>query len=292
MKMLNSTENLCPIKNGVLWVFFAPLLLAIALAIPHQFNPFDPNPLPDRTLIHEPISVPLKNPHDLRVSERVGEAEVELIVHQDAGGGLRVGEEGAIELLTDEAQGVKFKITDGVDVAKDGMIYFTDASYKYPLAEFIRDILEGKPHGRFMSYNPSTKETKVLVRDLYFANGVAVSLTKLLLSSVKPRRCQSYYTEGKREGTTDIFIENLRGMPDNIRSDGKDHYWLALAKALSQSTQIIGITSSWDLALGYPFIQKAAAARGRRSNKEEEGGVLKIALDGNPKEHYYDPNYH
>ena len=80
-----------------------------------------------------------------------------------------------MELLADEAGGVKFKLTDGVDVAEDGIIYFTDASYKYQLKDFIWDILEGKPNGRFLSYNPTTKQTQVLVRDLYFANGVAVS---------------------------------------------------------------------------------------------------------------------
>ena len=80
-----------------------------------------------------------------------------------------------MELLSDEAEGVKFKLTDCPDVAKDGMIYFTDASSKYNLKDSVLDILEGNPHGRLMSYDPSTKETKVLVRDIYFANGVVIS---------------------------------------------------------------------------------------------------------------------
>lgn len=78
-------------------------------------------------------------------------------------------------LLTDEAEGQKFKLTDGVDVADDGMIYFTDASYKYYLREYILDIFEGKPNGRLLGFDPVTKETKVLVSDLYFANGVVLS---------------------------------------------------------------------------------------------------------------------
>ncbi len=83
--------------------------------------------------------------------------------------------DGVVELLTDEADGQKFKTTDAVDVAHNGMIYFTDASYKYGLSKATWDILEGKPHGRLMSYDPATKTTKVLVRNLYFANGVAVT---------------------------------------------------------------------------------------------------------------------
>ena len=88
---------------------------------------------------------------------------------------LRVTPEGAIEVLTDEADGLKFRLTDGVDIAENGIIYFTDASYKYSLRDSDWDYLEGRPYGRFMSYDPSTRETKVLLRDLYFANGVCVS---------------------------------------------------------------------------------------------------------------------
>ena len=88
---------------------------------------------------------------------------------------LNVSEDGVIELLTDSAEGHQFKLTDGVDIAEDGTIYFTDASYKYSLHQYPLDILEGRPYGRLLSYNPSTRQTKVLVRDLYFANGVVVS---------------------------------------------------------------------------------------------------------------------
>uniref|UniRef100_A0A5B7B878 Strictosidine synthase conserved region domain-containing protein n=1 Tax=Davidia involucrata TaxID=16924 RepID=A0A5B7B878_DAVIN len=105
----------------------------------------------------------------------LGRNNHEVIVADADKGLLKVNEGGVIKLLTNKSEGVEFRLTDAVDIARDGMIYFTDASYKYSFKEFIRDLLEGKPHGRFMSYNPSTKKTKVLVRDLYFPNGVAVS---------------------------------------------------------------------------------------------------------------------
>ena len=80
-----------------------------------------------------------------------------------------------IKVLTDEAEGKKFKLTDGVDIAKDGTIYFTDASYKYDLQNYVHDHLECKPHGRLLSFNPDSGITKVLLKDLYFPNGVVVS---------------------------------------------------------------------------------------------------------------------
>lgn len=80
-----------------------------------------------------------------------------------------------MKVLTDEADGIKFKLTDGVDVAADGIIYFTDASHKYMLKDFMWDALEGRPHGRLLSFDPSTQRTKMLLSDLYLANGVVVS---------------------------------------------------------------------------------------------------------------------
>ncbi|PKI37390.1 hypothetical protein CRG98_042218 [Punica granatum] len=44
---------------------------------------------------------------------------------------LRLRKNGTMELLTNEAEGVKIKLVDGVDVADDRTIYFTDASQKY-----------------------------------------------------------------------------------------------------------------------------------------------------------------
>ena len=88
---------------------------------------------------------------------------------------LEVNADGSVKTLTDEAEGLKFKLTDGVDVAVDGLIYFSDASYKYSLKEHLFDILEGRPYGRLLSFDPSTNETKVLARDLFFPNGVVVS---------------------------------------------------------------------------------------------------------------------
>ncbi|KAI3668936.1 hypothetical protein L6452_40153 [Arctium lappa] len=83
---------------------------------------------------------------------------------------LKVSVDGELELLTNEAEGVKFGLIDDIAIAKNGMVYFTDATYKYGLHQWFHDLLEGRPHGRLLSYDPSTKQTNVIVQDLYFAN--------------------------------------------------------------------------------------------------------------------------
>ncbi|HYX31005.1 MAG TPA: SMP-30/gluconolactonase/LRE family protein, partial [Pyrinomonadaceae bacterium] len=96
-----------------------------------------------------------------------------LIVADAIVGLISIAPNGHQTVLSAEADGVPFRCTNDLDVAADGTIYFTDASYKFPLTELKADLLEHQPNGRFLSYDPKTKKTKVLLRDLYFANGVA-----------------------------------------------------------------------------------------------------------------------
>ncbi|KAM7519998.1 hypothetical protein LguiB_018960 [Lonicera macranthoides] len=231
--------------------------------------------------------------------------------NRDVIGLFKVTSNGVVKLLTDEAEGLKFKLTNDVDVANDGMIYFSDASYKYGLKEFIFDFLEGRPFGRLLSYDPSTKHTTVLVRNLYFANGVAISpdqkfvvfcetpmyvipcnfvfgykvifaLNKLNNSRTR-RSCKKYYIKGERKGSVDIFIDNLPGFPDNLRYDGEGHYWIALATEYSYQ---------WYVAQKYPFIRKVIAIMEKyvgRPPMEKNGGSIAVDLEGKPIAHYHDP---
>ena len=67
------------------------------------------------------------------------------------------------------------RLTDAAVVSRDGSIFFTDASYKYSLEDHILDVIEGRPHGRLLKYDPKTRSTITLLDNLYFANGVALS---------------------------------------------------------------------------------------------------------------------
>ncbi|KAM2095825.1 hypothetical protein ACFX1X_018489 [Malus domestica] len=198
---------------------------------------------------------------------------------------LNVTSEGEVKVLTSKVEGVKFSLTDAVDVTVDGMIYFTDASYKYSLKDHVWDFLEGRPHGRLVSYDSATKQTTVMVRDLYFANGVVVSpdQSHVIYCETPMRRCTKYYIQGQKKGSVDTFIDHLPGYPDNIRYDGEGRYWIALSLAPSLAC---------DLAVRYPSIRKVMAIMEKyklRASVEKNGGVLAVDLEGNLIDHYYDP---
>ncbi|RPJ12734.1 MAG: SMP-30/gluconolactonase/LRE family protein [Desulfobacteraceae bacterium] len=153
-----------------------------------------------------------------------------LIVADAYKGLLSVDAAGTITVLTTGAEGVPFKFTDHLDIASDGTIYFTDASFKYRLNEYLFDLLESKPNGRFLRYDPDSKITDVLLRNLYFSNGVALSQNEdfVLVNETYRYRIQRYWLKGPKAGTADIFLDNLPGFPDNVTSNRKGNFWVAL----------------------------------------------------------------
>uniref|UniRef100_A0A803MAP7 Strictosidine synthase conserved region domain-containing protein n=1 Tax=Chenopodium quinoa TaxID=63459 RepID=A0A803MAP7_CHEQI len=190
-----------------------------------------------------------------------------------------------ISLLTNEAAGKKFKCTDGVDIARDGTIYFTDASYKYGFHNYLNDILEYRPYGRLLSYDNNTRETKVLLEDLYFPNGVTVSpdQNSLIFCETPLKRCKTYWIQGSRKGEVDVFIDNLPGFPDNIHSDGQNRYWIAMSSWLNPY---------FEQARHYRFVRKSLLIMDRYISKrhiQRNGGILGVDLEGNPTVHVYDP---
>jgi sugar lactone lactonase YvrE len=172
-----------------------------------------------------------------------------LIVADAIKGLLSIARDGKVSVLTTEADGVPFHCTNDLDVAGDGTIYFTDASYKFPLTQLKADLLEHQPNGRFMAYDPRTKQTRVLLRDLYFANGVAVSPDQsfVLVNSTGDYSVRRFWLTGPKQGQSEVFIDNLPGFPDGISSNGQGTFWLSLVNRRD---------SALDALQPHPFLKK------------------------------------
>ena len=172
-----------------------------------------------------------------------------LIVADANKGLLSIGPGGAIAVLSTEANGVPFRCTNDVDIAADGTIYFTDASSKFPLSSFTADLLEHQPNGRFLAYDPRTKKTRVVLSDLFFANGVAVSPDQsfVLVVETGMYRVQRVWLKGTKKGQAEVFIDNLPGFPDGILWNGRDKFWLALVTPRDNML---------DRLLPHPFLRK------------------------------------
>jgi sugar lactone lactonase YvrE len=168
------------------------------------------------------------------------------------GGLLRATGLGAgakIELLTDSVdapvKGDPLRFIDGVIVAKSGKIYFTDASRRFGSKAFggtfnasVLDILEHQSTGRLLEYDPITRATRVVLADLCFANGVALSNDEqsLFVNETGAYRIWkvaigAHDLSANQPGTDAVpLISNLPGYPDNLMRGLDGRIWVGLAK--------------------------------------------------------------
>lgn len=94
--------------------------------------------------------------------------------------------------------------------------------------EFAMAMTSGDNTGRLMKYDPKTKKVKVLLRHLFFANGVAVSQNSsfVLVTETNANRVLRYWLKGRRSGKAEVFAK-LEGCPDNVERNPKGEFWVA-----------------------------------------------------------------
>jgi sugar lactone lactonase YvrE len=175
--------------------------------------------------------------------------EGNLIVADAKRGLLCVNPKGEVTVLADTHGGRPFRFTDDVEVGPDGRYYFSDASDRFGPEDYVIDLIEHRPNGRLLVYDPVTKETTLLLDRLYFANGVAVSPDGafVLVVETGKYRVQRYWLTGEKKGRNEVFIENLPGFPDGISRGSGGIFWLAVA---SPRDRLL------DTLLPYPALRK------------------------------------
>ncbi len=155
-----------------------------------------------------------------------------LIVADAIQGLISIDMNGKINTLSrkSDSDNIPLNFVDDLDIASDGKIYFSDASSKYGYGSDRLELFEHTPNGRLLVYDPITQKTTTLLSGLYFANGVALSSDEsfVLVNETLMYRIQKYWLKGDKAGTSEIFIKNLPGFPDNISSNEEDIFWVAL----------------------------------------------------------------
>jgi sugar lactone lactonase YvrE len=164
------------------------------------------------------------------------------------GGLLRVTGSGAsaqTEWLTDKVGGDPIRYADGVVVAKSGKIYFTDASRRFGAKAWggtfnasVLDILEHQSTGRVLEYDPATKATRVLLSDLCFPNGLALSADEqhLFVNETGEYRIwklgvnAAEVSAKQPTAAASVLLANLPGHPDNLMRGQGGKLWVGLVK--------------------------------------------------------------
>lgn len=154
-----------------------------------------------------------------------------LVVADAKRGLLVITQTGQIFPQAQRFEGRPIAFADDLDIAKDGTIYFTEASTRHGIDDFALDIYEGKPTGRLFSFDPRSGQLIKRLDSLAFANGVALGPDEeyVLVNETAAHRITRFWLKGAKQGQQDRFAENLPGYPDNLSFNGRDLFWVALA---------------------------------------------------------------
>ncbi|KAL5545196.1 hypothetical protein UlMin_008980 [Ulmus minor] len=183
----------------------------------------DPKPSPLSYIKNEHIC---GRPLGLRFDKKTGD----LYIADAYLGLMKVGPEGGLATsLATEAEGVPLLFTNDLDIDEEGNVYFTDSSNVYQRRNFLQLVFSGESSGRVLKYNPNTKQTTVLVRNLQFPNGLSLSKdgSFFVYCEGSLGRLSKYWLKGGKAGTSEVFAI-LPGFPDNVRTNEKGEFWVAI----------------------------------------------------------------
>lgn len=165
-----------------------------------------------------------------------------------------------------------------LDIAPDGLIYFTDSTKRYDAHDWTLDSIENRGTGRLLVYDPKDGSTKTLLDGYRYTNGVCMAHDNKSLYFCETWACSihRYWLEGPKAGKAECVLRNMPGYPDNINRASDGGYWMAW----------LGMrTPSFDLSLRHPAMRKRMT---RRLPQDEwlfpnvnTGGVVKFDDDMN-----------
>jgi len=166
-----------------------------------------------------------------------GDADGSLIVANAYLGLQRVHADTSVEVLVDAVDGHPLVFANDLAIAADGVVYFSQSSAKFGAEQFggiyqssLLDIIEHGGHGQIIRFDPATQATDVIIDSLNFANGVAISEDQryLLISDLGSYRILKHWLQGPNKGTTEVLLENLPALADNINNGLNGRFWIGL----------------------------------------------------------------
>ena len=149
---------------------------------------------------------------------------------------------------------LRMRLADDLDIAPDGRVFFSEATIRFDVSEWMIDALESRGNGRIISYDPATKTTRTILPNLVFPNGICVSHDgkSILFAESWGCRITRYCFDGPNAGKTEPVMPNLPGYPDNINRSSDGNYWCAF----------VGMRApTFDLAMRMPAFRKHMVER-------------------------------
>jgi sugar lactone lactonase YvrE len=156
-----------------------------------------------------------------------------LVVCDSDRGLLRIHPEtGAITELVPSSQvidGTPLQLCNNAAIGRDGTIWFSDSSSRFPLKYWKGDLIEHSGTGRLLRRDPFGG-IEVMLTGLHFANGVALAADEsfVVVAETGAYRLTRLWLSGPKAGQTDTLVDNLPGFPDNIARGSDGLIWIAM----------------------------------------------------------------
>jgi hypothetical protein len=113
---------------------------------------------------------------------------------------------------------------------RNGKIYIADGSTYHDPQNWVRDLMEKRKAGRLIIYEPHTGKSHVLLSELSYPYGLAITNDgqDLLITESWSHTLSSYKLNDIRKQSRKLLIPNLPGYPARIVPSLVGGYWMCL----------------------------------------------------------------
>jgi hypothetical protein len=160
-----------------------------------------------------------------------------LAVHPDgrllvcvAGRGLAAVDANGKQSWLNQVEDQPLHCLTSVTAAPDGSIFMTDGSNRHPRADWVRDLMEKNHAGRLVACGARLDGAKVLLRDLYYPHGVAMTADGKALWYTESwrHRISRAAISGRDIATPQTLIGNMPGYPTRLGPCIGGGFWLSV----------------------------------------------------------------
>lgn len=136
---------------------------------------------------------------------------------------------GSLTRLVDHVEGAPMTFCSNVVCARDGTMFFSESSQRFPLERYRSDLVEHSSTGRVMRRD-ADGSVEVVLRGLDFANGLRLADDEswLIVAETGGYRLTRLWLTGERAGRSETLVDNLPGFPDNLGAGSDGTTWVAL----------------------------------------------------------------
>ncbi|MFZ6816311.1 SMP-30/gluconolactonase/LRE family protein [Undibacterium sp. Rencai35W] len=178
------------------------------------------------------------------------DAQGRMIVAMPSRGLLMITQDKKVSELVTQVKQIPLQFVDAVVVARNGKIYFTDATQRFGVNAFggvlnasMLDFLEHSCTGRVLEYDPATSAARIIADGFCFSNGIALSQDEqhLFVSETAGYRVWKLSIQADQLQLKDkpdpqrasVLLDNLPGFPDNLMRGTDGKLWVGIVKPRS-----------------------------------------------------------